>query len=154
MSTIDLIQEFLSCKRIAMVGVSSNQEEFSRTLMDEFIKRGYEISPVHPDADKIAGLDCSRTVAQIKEPPDAALVITPAEVSVSAIEDCNRAGLSLVWLYRAVGKGSVSGEALEICRQKNIRVIPGYCPFMFFPNTGLIHRFHRFFMNLRGTYPK
>jgi len=77
MSTIDLIQEFLSCKRIAMVGVSSNQEEFSRTLMDEFIKRGYEISPVHPDADKIAGLDCSRTVAQIKEPPDAALVFTP-----------------------------------------------------------------------------
>ncbi len=153
MSTIDLINEFLACKRIAMAGVSSNETEFSRNLMREFIGRGYDIVPVHPSAENIEGRKCYKNMAEIESAVDAALIITRPEATVSVLSDCHRTGISLVWIYRAIGQGSMSGEALEFARQKNIRVVPGYCPFMFLSDPGFIHRIHRFFMKVRGTYP-
>ena len=80
--------------------------------------------------------------------------MTNPEIAREVINDCAEMNISLVWLYKSIGKGSVSPEAMEFCRQKNIRVIPGYCPYMFLPDSGMIHKIHKFFMKLAGNYPK
>jgi predicted CoA-binding protein len=154
MSTRDLINEFLSKKRLAIVGVSSDPKSISRTLMAEFQKRGYDVAPVNPNIENIDGSRCFASVFEINPAVDAALIITQPEITGKVVDECAEAGIPLVWLYRSVGKGSVSEKALEICREKNIRVIPGYCPFMFLEKTGFIHKFHGFLMKLGGKYPR
>jgi hypothetical protein len=42
------IARFLAGKRIALVGVSSRTEDFSRALFRELVARGYDVVPVHP----------------------------------------------------------------------------------------------------------
>ena len=50
--------EFLAQRRIALVGVSRNPRDLSRTLFRELRRRGYDVVPVNPDA----GVGRRRTV--------------------------------------------------------------------------------------------
>jgi len=149
-----LIDDFLAKKRFAFVGVSGNPKDFSRLLMRDFMKRGYDPVPVNPNQDEIEGRKAYKRIQEIMPKSETALIMTGPEIAKDVLNDCRKAGISLVWLYRGMGTGAVSKEALDFCRENNIDLIPGYCPYMFFPDTGFIHRIHRFFMKLRGSYPE
>jgi predicted CoA-binding protein len=154
MSIKGLIDNFLSQKHIAMIGVSSEPNDFSRALMNEFIKHQYKIIPVNPKTTEIDGLPCYARVQEIPTEIDAALVITSKSATENAVRDCHKKGIDLIWLYRSVGSGSVSDEAVEYGKKNSLQIIPGYCPMMFFQNPGFIHKFHRVIMKITGSYPK
>jgi predicted CoA-binding protein len=154
MGVRQLIDDFFSLKRFALVGVSGDPKDFSRTLMREFIGRGYNPVPVNPNHAEIEGQPSAARIMNVDPKIEAALIMTGPKAALKVLDDCKSAGIRLVWLYRSVGKGALSAEALEFCKENQISVIPGYCPFMFFPNTGFIHRFHRFFMKIKGSYPR
>jgi uncharacterized protein len=151
--SLELIHEFLSQKRIAMVGVSREPKHFSVVLFDELCRRGYEMVPVNPKAPSIEGRRCFARVQDIQPPVKAALLMTPAEATDSVVADCFAAGVTHVWMHRAGGKGSVSAKAVEFCKAKGMKVIPGECPFMFLPGAAGIHRFHGFIRKITGRYP-
>ena len=67
--------------------------------------------------------------------------------------DCAEAGVRRVWLYRAGGKGAVSREAIECCKENGIQVVDGHCPFMFLPATAFPHRAHGFLLKITRRYP-
>jgi len=152
-SSLEMIQNFLSYKRIAMVGVSREPKHFSVVLFKELCRRGYEIVPVNPKAPSIEGRRCFARLQDIKPPVQAALLMTPAEATDTVVADCFAAGITHVWMHRAGGKGAVSAKAVEFCKAKGMEVIPGECPFMFLPGAGGIHRFHGFIRKITGRYP-
>ena len=154
MNTRELIDSFLKKKRIAFAGVSSNEKDFSRVLLNDMLKRGYDIVPVNPFIEEIGGMKSYASVKEIEPPVEAVLIMTKPEPAVDVLRDCIEANIPLVWLYRGAGKGSVSNEAMELAKQNNIRVIPGFCPYMFIPDSGMIHKIHGFFMRIVGSYPK
>jgi acyl-CoA synthetase (NDP forming) len=149
-----LIDSFLAARRIAMIGASRNEKHFSRALMRTFVERGYDVVPVNPGAAEIAGLRAFPSIEAVEPAPEAALVLTPASQSAAVIEQCARAGVKRIWLYRAVGAGSVSRDAVEACDRLGLPVVAGECPFMFFPNTEWIHRMHRGWRTLIGAAPR
>lgn len=153
MGTRQLIGEFLSQKRFAIVGVSRNPKEFSHKLFIEFLKRGYEAIPVNPKAVRIAGLRCHGTVCSIQPPVWAALLLTPAHMNGWVIKTCIQAGIHCVWMHRGEGAGAVDARAVELCQGNGIKVIEGYCPYMFLAHPGLIHRAHGTILKLNGQYP-
>ncbi|PYX41387.1 MAG: CoA-binding protein, partial [Acidobacteria bacterium] len=55
MTTIHDVQDFLALRRIAMVGVSRDPEDFSRKLFREMCDRGYDMVPVNLVAEEIDG---------------------------------------------------------------------------------------------------
>ena len=148
------IDEFLGQKRIAFVGVSREPRSFSRTLFREFLKRGYDAVPVNPYAGELEGVACAARVQDVQPPPDAALILTSRDATYQALVECHAAGIRRVWLYGISGPRRVSSGALEFCAAQNMDVVPGYCPFMFLPGTGLGHRLHGSVLKLMGTYPK
>lgn len=147
------IDGFLGCRRLAVVGVSRSSKDFTRLLFREFVKRGYDVVPVNPGVEEVEGRRCYARVEEIAPPVEGALVMTPAERSESVVRDCAEAGIPQVWLYRATGKGAVSPEAVEFCREKGIDVMEG-CPFMFFPKPGFPHNLHGVILKLVGSFPK
>ncbi|MGA2181809.1 MAG: CoA-binding protein [Bryobacteraceae bacterium] len=139
------IADFLGRKRIAVVGVSTEATGFSRALFKEFVARGYDVIPVNPKAEEIEGRRCYASVRDIDPKPEAVLIMTPAERTNEVVHECADSGVDSVWMYRAVGSaGAVSASAVEFCREHGMHVIPGECPFMFFPNAGL-HAIHGWF---------
>ena len=152
--TLDRIQDFLAQKRFAFVGVARQPRDFSRMLFREFRTRGYDPVPVHPICGDIDGVPCARSLGEIDPPVDSVLLMTKPEVTSALLRECAHAGIKRVWLYRAGGNGSVPPDAVSFCEANGIAVVPGECPFMFFPETGLIHRFHGFVKKIAGAYPR
>ena len=143
------MQTFLASRRLALVGASRNPREFSRALLRELLARGYEALPVNPAGGEIEGRRCFRSVAEIVPPVEAALLRTPPDRSAAAGRDCLAAGVRRIWFHRGAGLGSLSPEALALCREAGVLVVPGACAFMYLPGTGLPHRVHGFFHRLR-----
>lgn len=148
-----LINEFLAVKRFAMVGISHNPKDFSRTLYDELCRRGYDVVAVNPFVGHIDGKPCLARVQDIRPPVTSALLMTSHAVTDQVLRDCADAGITLVWIYGISGVKSVSQSALKICEETGIKVVSGYCPFMFFHSAALFHRLHGFVLKLAGSYP-
>ena len=152
-SSLDAIEAFLAHKRFAMIGVSRESDSFSIALFRELCSRGYEVIPVNPLTPNVLGHPCFARVQDIHPPVEAALLMTSPAVTESIVADCALAGIRSIWMYRATGQGAVNQKAVDFCREHDIQVIPGECPFMFLPHASGIHRFHGFFRKLIGLYP-
>ncbi len=148
------VDEFLEQKRIAFIGVSREEKHFSRTLFREFVLRGYDVIPVNPKTDSIEGRPTYASVKQIDPPVESALVITPAKLTGDVVKECAEAGVRRVWMYRAVGDGSVDPKAVEFCEAHGIDVVAGECPNMFFADAMWFHKAHGFIRKLTGSYPR
>jgi uncharacterized protein len=154
MSNRELIHDFLSRKRIAVIGVSRNPKDFSRSLFREFLARGYDVVPVHPDACEVDGKACFSRLQNISPPVEGALLMTAPEVTDRVVEDCAEAGIQRVWMYRGAGNGAVSRGAVAFCESKGMAVVAGECPFMFFPDNGFVHGLHGLVRKITGRYPR
>jgi len=153
-TSLEDIQDFLAQKRIALIGVSRKAGSFSVPVFQEFCRRGYDVVPVNPNTAEFEGRHCFARVQEIQPPVQAALVMTSPDVTDTVVRDCAEAGISRVWMHSGGGQGAVSPQAVEFCRQRGIRVVPGECPVMFLPNSAAFHRFHGFIRKLTGRYPK
>src|SRR4051794_15620024 len=123
-----VIDRFLSCHRIALIGLSRDRANFSRRLFREFLDRGYDTIPVSPNLIEVEGRPCYSSVRDIVPGVDAALVMTSAAISEQIVRDCAAAGVQRVWLYRASGTGAVSDAALRACDEAGIEVVTGERP--------------------------
>jgi uncharacterized protein len=148
------IEDFLSRKRLAMVGVSRDPKDFSRGLFFDLCRRGYDMVPVNPQMAEVGGARCFARLQDVTPPVAGALVMTPAEKSEQVVHDADEAGIGRVWLHRGAGTGAVSEAAVKYCRQRGLRVVAGYCLYMFLPESLFFHRFHGFCLKLLGQYPK
>ena len=153
MASKQAIESFLSCRRIAVLGVSRDPKDFSRSLFRAFVERGYDVVPVNPNGGEAEGRPCARSLAGVAPPVEGALLLTPPSATAQAVRDCAEAGVRRVWMHRGGGAGAVSPEAVALCRERGIEVVDGECPFMFLPGAGWVHGVHRFFRRLGGRLP-
>ncbi len=149
-----LIGKFMGSRRIAMVGVSRTPGDFSRRLWKEFRFRGYDVVPVHPLQEEIDGVRAFHRLQEVTPAPDAALLMVGRENRRRALEDCLAAGITLVWVYGIGGRKEIGEELLSWAEAQNLHVVAGHCPFMFFPDTPLLHRIHRAVNKLTGSFPR
>jgi predicted CoA-binding protein len=158
MTTLQDIRSFLALRRLAVVGVSRRANDFSRLLFRELLQRGYDLVPVNPALAEmeaeVDGIPCAAKIADVCPPVEGALLLTSPSVTEKVLEDCVRAGIHNVWLYRASGAGAVSPSAISFCQSHGVAVVGGECPFMFLPETGLVHRLHGFCRKMTGTFPR
>ena len=154
MATMQAIEGFLDQKRVAVVGVSHQSNDFSRTLFRELQKQGYDAVPVNPRAEEIEGRHCFARMQDVQPAVEAALLMTSATVTESVVRDCIASGVKHIWLYRAVGEGAVTPGAVQLCLENGISVVPGECPMMFLPKATWPHRLHGFIKRITGSYPR
>jgi predicted CoA-binding protein len=128
--------DFLAQRRIAIVGVSHDPDDFSRQILREFREREYDVVPVNPGYHDIDRLDCYARVADIQPPVDGALLMTSPAVTDSVVRECVAAGIPRIWMYRR------SDPAVAFCESHGVAVVAGECPLMYLSETGWIHRLH------------
>ena len=144
------INEFWALKRVAIVGVSRTQTDFTRGVFRELKQRGYDVIPVNPQAEEIEGQKCYATVKEIQPPPQGVIIMTPPQVTDKVVQDCSAAGVEKVWMHKGGGLGAVSDSAVKYCQDNGISVIAGYCPYMYLPQTQFFHKAHGFVRKLQS----
>lgn len=153
MATQAIIGDFLAQHRLAFIGVSRDQKAFSASVYRSLRDKGYELLPVNPEADLIEGDHAYRTVADLPDGVDGAIVMVPADRAAEVVQACADREIPRVWLHKGVGPSSVSDEAVHICHEHGIEVVDGACPMMFAEPVGWFHKVHRTELHLTGRLP-
>jgi uncharacterized protein len=143
MPSRSVIEDFLTQRHIAVVGVSHDSRAFANSVYRTFRDRGYVVYPVNPNAESVEGDRCYPTVRVTPDPLDAVLVMVNPRAALGVVDDCIARGVTRVWLHRGAGEGAVSEGAVVTCRAHGIDVVDGACPLMFLEPVGWFHRLHR-----------
>lgn len=155
MSTLQqAVDDFLSRKRIAVVGVSRDSAQPANLVYRSLRKAHYDVFAVNPNAAEAEGDACYANLASVPGGVEAAMIVTTPEVADDVVRECANLGISRVWMHRSFGKGSVSPAAEAFCRERGIAVIAGGCPNMFLPGADVGHRCMRWMLKLSGGLPK
>lgn len=137
MSKIDtLVQDFLAQKRIAVVGVSDKRDTGCNLGYRKFKAQGYTVSVVNPRITTFEGDPCYPDLKSIPEKPDAVFILANPKVTEQIVQQCVELGIKHVWMHcmmgtkpgLVAGMTSVSQEAVRLCQENGISVIPGACP--------------------------
>jgi len=153
MSSMSAVRDFLAQKRIAVVGVSQDPKDFSRGLLRTLREQGYDAVAVNPQLSSADDAPCFARLSDISPPVDGVLVMTSPAVTDQVVQECAALHIPRVWMYRGGGQGAVSPQAVEYCEEHGIAVVPGECPYMFFPGEHWFHRLHGFIKRITGAYP-
>jgi predicted CoA-binding protein len=148
------INDFLSAKRIAVIGASRNKAEYSRSLYKELLNHGYDAIPVNPYIEELDGKPCYKSVKEISPSPERALIVLPEDKTEQAVIDCADAGVKDIWLHRHIAGGVSDTRAIFRAEERGLNLITGFCMFMFLPKAPFIHKLHGGLMRLVGIYPK
>lgn len=135
----NLVQDFLSQKSIAVVGVSDKRETGCNLAYKKFKENGYQVYAVNPRLSTYEGQTCYADLKSIPEKVDAVFVLASPKVTEQIVQQCVDLGIKHVWMHcmmgtkpgLASGMTSVSQPAVEMCRANGITVIPGACPNQF-----------------------
>ncbi len=140
MATLDnLVQDFLSQKKIAVVGVSDKRDTGCNLVYHKFKEAGYTVSAVNPRLTTFEGDPCYPDLKSIPQKPGAVFILASPKVTEQIVQQCVDLGIKQVWMHCMMGvkpglaasMTSVSPEAVKICRENGIAVIPGACPNQF-----------------------
>ena len=140
-----MVKDFLSQKKIAVVGVSDKRETGCGLAYRNFRDNGYRVYAVNPRLSIYEGAPCYPDLKSIPEKPDAVFILASPKVTDQIVQQCVELGIKHVWMHCMMGTKpglaasmtSVSQEAVEMCRANGIAVIPGTCPNQFLkPDVG------------------
>jgi predicted CoA-binding protein len=158
MSKIDaLVQDFLAQKKIAVVGVSDRRETGCNLGYHKFKAAGYAVYAVNPHLTTFEGAPCYPDLKSIPEKPDAVFIFANPNVTKQIVQQCVELGIKHVWMHCLMGTKpglaasmtSVSPDAVQMCHENGIAVIPGSCPNQFLqPDFG--HKVMRVMMRMLG----
>ncbi|MEJ2702950.1 MAG: acetate--CoA ligase family protein [Sedimentisphaerales bacterium] len=129
------LESFFNPKSVAIVGASHRKGKVGYEILKNMIDAGYKgkIFPVNPNAESIEGLACSPDLASIGQKPDLVIIIVPAKIVPSIMEQCASVGAKSVVIitagFKEIGK---EGDALEkqittTARRAGIRIIGPNC---------------------------
>ena len=140
MANVDnLVQDFLTQKKIAVVGVSDKRDTGCNLAYNKLKENGYKVFAVNPRITAFNGDACFPDLKAIPEKVDAVFILTSPKVTEEIVQQCVDLGIKHVWMHcmmgtkpgLAAGMTSVSQSAVEMCKANGIAVIPGTCPNQF-----------------------
>ncbi len=142
------IQEFISGKRIAVVGASrtNNKYKFGNMAAAELKRRGYEVYLVHPQAKTIDDIATYPSVSALKGRVDGVLVSLPADKSAGVLREAAAAGITNVWIQQ----GGESQELIEMGEELKLNLVTGKCILMYAQPVRSFHTIHRFIARVTG----
>lgn len=132
-------------KSVAVFGASDQADSVGRIVFQNMLQSGYQgaLYPVNPNHPKIQGHKAFASIAQIPEPIELAIIVTPPKSVPDIIEECGKHNVKAAVIITAgFGEAGAAGEkleeaVLEIAKRYNIRLIGPNCLGVMRPEIGL-----------------
>ncbi|MDD5711352.1 MAG: CoA-binding protein [Smithellaceae bacterium] len=132
-------------KRIAFVGVSAGGYGFANEMLSSHLKMGFAgaIYPVNPKGGEIFGLTIYRSVEEIPESIDFAIIAVAARFVPETLEACRLKGAAGAEIVSAGFREAATNEGADLEQRvkaicaKGIRVVGPNCFGIYCPESGL-----------------
>jgi acyl-CoA synthetase (NDP forming) len=119
MALPDLIRRldaFLKPKSLAVIGASTSPDKLGYEILKNILDSGFKgpVYPINPKADVILDLPCHKSVKDIADAPDLAVIIIPARFVPQAVQECGVAGIKgAVIITGGFSEAGDEGETLQ-----------------------------------------
>ena len=103
---------------VAIIGASDSEGKIGYIIVDNMITCGFagKIFPINPKSDEIQGLKAYKSVSDLPEVPDLAVICIPSFGVNGVLEECGQNGVKNVVVITA-GFKEVGGEGIELENQ-------------------------------------
>ncbi len=113
---------------VAVFGMSTNPAKPAHYVPAFMIEKGYDVIPINPAAEEIAGRKAYKTISEIPEKIDILNVFRPSEQCLAIVEEAvNRKRLKgdiqLIWLQ----EGIINEDARKLAEDNGIDFIQNHC---------------------------
>jgi len=141
-------------KSVAVIGASDKVGKVGHTifknLLDNFRGKVFAINPKH---EQVLGQRCYKSVKDVKEHVDMAVVVVPARVVPQVLKELGEKGVRDVIVvssgFGEVGNTQLEQEMKEVAQHYNMRVIGPNCLGVYVPDVGLDTLFMPFYKSSR-----
>jgi acetyl coenzyme A synthetase (ADP forming)-like protein len=136
------IESLFSPKSVAIIGASRDPNKIGNVVLRNFIQsfKG-KIFPVNPNAENVLGLKCYKSVLDIKEKVDLAVIVVPAQFVQQVLEECGEKKVKGVILitsgFAEVGRNDLEEKIKEIAKKYDIALLGPNCLGVFDPRSGV-----------------
>jgi len=144
------MDRFLNPKSIAVIGASGDPRKGGYALVSNLKEKIPEgLYPVNPGASEICGLPAFKSVNDLPEPVDLAVILIPAAAVPEAMEACGNKGISRIMIQSAgFAETGPQGLALQeaclrVAEKYGMRVWGPNCMGVVNGSTGLVASFMR-----------
>jgi len=120
-------------RSIAVIGASREPNKIGHVIVKNFVDGGFggRIYPVNPNAEEILGLRSYKSVLEIRERVDSAVIAVPAAAVPQVLEDCGKKGIKGVVLitggFSEVGNHEAEAKIAEIANKYSMALIGPNC---------------------------
>ncbi len=127
------LNEIMNARSIVFYGASGNPAKMGSGLLVTLLTNHYPgtIYPIHPRESEIFGLRAYRSVSEIKERPDLAVVILPAKSVPPLIDELGAAGIRRAVIVTAgfdeVGGSDLQRELNAAAKKHGLRYVGPNC---------------------------
>jgi len=149
MTSKTVVEDFISQKSLAVVGVSRRGQKFGNMAYRELKAKGYKLYPIHPSAETLEGDRAYADLESLPEKVGGVLVVIPPAQTEKVVREAAAAGVRRVWMQQ----GSESAAAVQFCKENGIAEVHGECILMF-AGKSAFHKPHRWVWRLLGKLPK
>lgn len=147
------VAAFLACRRVAVAGYSRSGNAPANAILRRLERTGHEVFAVNPNASQIDGRPCYPSIASIAGGVEAAMIVTHPSVAAVVAQKALDQGIRHIWFHRSFGDGSVSAEAVQLCRTRGVEPLEGGCPLMYCTPVDPAHRFFRWWLRIQHRVP-
>ncbi len=115
-----MFKELFNPSSIAVIGASKDESKIGNVILKNLISEKYngKIYPINPKISDIMGLKCYKTLKEIDEKVDLAIIVLPAEYVPETVKECVDAGVRFI--IPIAGGFSESGKEGEL-KEKEIK---------------------------------
>lgn len=129
------IKSVFNSKSAAIIGASTKSETVGHAIFSNMLFGRYKgiVYPVNPKAKSILGVKCYPNVSSIPDEIELAVVIVPANVVSSTLEECGQKGVKAAIVitagFKEIGKDGIELEKqlIKVSKKYNIAVIGPNC---------------------------
>ncbi|MEK6909195.1 MAG: CoA-binding protein [Nanoarchaeota archaeon] len=109
-----MLDNFFKPTSVAIIGASRNPAKIGHVIMKNMVDGGFRgrVFPINPEAKDIMGYKVYKSVTNVNEEIDLAIISVPSEYVIKVIDECNKKKIKDVLIVTA-GFGEVGNHELE-----------------------------------------
>jgi hypothetical protein len=121
--TDDEIRNFLSLKKVAVIGISRSKSKAAHFVPKYLSENGFDIIPVNPNSNEILSKKCYKEITEVEGDIDIVDVFRPSEDVLPFVRDAIKKNPKVIWLQ----EGIHNEEAENLAREHGIDVVFNRC---------------------------
>lgn len=110
-------------KRIAVIGVSDNEEKYGFRIFRDLVQQGLQVEGVNPKGGELLGKKIFTSLKAMDRQPDVVITVVPPAITEKIVDECAATGIGEIWMQ----PGSESDGAIKKAERYGLKVTHNAC---------------------------